>query len=260
MAKTYGEAAARMRAGERFWSAWSTIPSAELVAELARGGFPLVVLDMQHAGYDFAAMRAGVAAAAGAGATAGVRVPVDAPHEISRALDQGAEIVVVPMVNTPADARRAVAFAKYPPLGERSWGPVGATAVHGLAGGGDYLAVANEATALLVMIETRQALDELDAILAVDGVDGVFVGPSDLSISLSGGRALAPAAPETMETVRAIGERARAAGKLAGVFCLDPGQVAVAKAAGFSLIALGAERAMIRRGVADLLASAADAA
>lgn len=256
MASRYGETVRRIRAGETIYMAWSSIPSAELSAELAIGGFPIVNLDMQHGGHDFASARAGVGAIVAAGGAAAVRVPVDAFAEISRVLDQGAEFVIVPMVNSAADARRAAAFAKYPPIGERSWGPATAMGVHAIGASTEYLAAANERTALMAMVETREALDNLDEILDVPGIDAVFVGPSDLSISLSDGAAFEPGGAGTMETAAGIAARARAAGKFAAIFCLSMHQVAAARGAGFSVIALGVERALIRKAAADAIAAA----
>ena len=92
------------------------------------------------------------------------------------------------MINTPADARAFAAAAKYPPIGERSWGPHRATTLAGLPDQSVYLREANDHVVTLAMIETRTALDNLDAIVDTPGIDGLFLGPSDLSIALSGGK------------------------------------------------------------------------
>ena len=109
-----------------------------------------------------------------------VRVPTNEPGIIGRVLDAGALAVVIPLVNTPEDAAAAVAACRYPPAGTRSMGPVGAGTRHGR---GLLRPIANEHVACIPMIETRQAVERVDEILAVPGVDAVYVGPADLSIS-----------------------------------------------------------------------------
>ena len=111
---------------------------------------------------------------------------------MSRALDFGAEGIIAPMINTAADARAFAAAAKYPPVGERSWGPHRVTSLAGLADQSVYLREANDNVITLAMIETRTALGNLDAIVDTPGIDGLFLGPSDLSIALSDGKSLDP--------------------------------------------------------------------
>ncbi len=128
-----------------------------------------------------------------AGSAPIVRVPVGDFATVSRVLDFGAEGIIAPMINTPADARALAASAKYPPIGERSWGPHRATTLAGLADQTVYLREANDHVVTLAMIETRTALQNLDAIVDTPGVDGLFLGPSDLSIALSDGKKSRPA-------------------------------------------------------------------
>ena len=140
-----------------------------------------------------------------------VRVPVGEFALASRLLDAGASGILAPMINSGEDARRLVEFVKFPPLGQRSWGPRAALTLSGLDGPA-YLKAANAMTQAIAMIETRAALDALDEILGVEGVDGVFVGPSDLSIALSGGlsdRAARPGAHDRSAARRRAGQGAR---------------------------------------------------
>ena len=130
------------------------------------------------------------------GAAPVVRVPVGDFALVSRALDFGAEGIIAPMINTAADARAFAAAAKYPPIGERSWGPHRATTLAGLADQSVYLREANDHIITLAMIETRTALANLDAIVDTPGIDGLFLGPSDLSIALSNGGSLDPLSNE----------------------------------------------------------------
>jgi 4-hydroxy-2-oxoheptanedioate aldolase len=151
-----------------------------IVAEMAsRAGFDFVCVDLQHGFADFdrlAAMVQGVAAGA---ATPVVRVPDNQAWMIGRALDAGAMGVIVPLVNTPADARRAADACRYPPAGSRSIGPIAAS-----VRSPSYVADAARDVLCIVMIETVEAVEHADDIVATPGVDMVYVGPSDLSLSM----------------------------------------------------------------------------
>src|SRR5712692_1925175 len=165
--------ARRLRAGETVHSGWCGLPY-PIVAELVgREGFPAVTLDGQHGLWDTAALVAGVAAVRLAGAAPIVRIPVGEFASASRALDFGAEGIIAPMINTEADARAYVSFAKFPPLGERSWGTHRATTLTNIADQTVYLREANDLIVTLAMIETKTALSNLDAITATPGIDGL---------------------------------------------------------------------------------------
>src|SRR5437868_3306903 len=188
--------AARLRAGEIIHSGWCGLPY-PIVAELVgREGFPAVTLDGQHGLWDIASMVSAIAQLRLAGTAPIVRVPVAEFATVSRALDFGAEGIIAPMINTPADARAYVAFAKFPPVGERSWGPHRATTLANMPDQKVYLRDANELTVTFAMIETQTALDNLDAIAATPGIDALFLGPADLSIALSKGGNVDPMAGE----------------------------------------------------------------
>src|ERR1700733_1004008 len=150
--------AGRLRAGETIYSGWCGL-AAPLVAEvIAREGFGAVTIDMQHGLWDITQVVDAIAAIRHGGAAPVVRVPLSDFATASRALDFGAEGIISPMINTPADARAFVAATKYPPLGERSWGPHRATMLAGLADQKVYLKDGNDLTFTLAMIETRAAL------------------------------------------------------------------------------------------------------
>ena len=190
----------RLEAGETLYTAWATMPD-PLVAEfVARSGFDAVTLDMQHGNLSTESAMRGIAAITLAGKPAIVRVPIGRFEMASRALDFGACAVIALMVNTVTDAKAFAAAMKFPPLGERSWGPTRVLALHGIAGPQAYLETANHDTLAIAMIETRAAYSALDDILAVDGIDGVFVGPSDLSNSMG----VAPGSPETEAAIQTV--------------------------------------------------------
>ena len=188
--------ARRLRAGETVFSGWCSLPYPLVAETLGREGFAAVTIEGQHGLWDVASMLTGIAAVRQGGAAPVVRVPVGDFALASRVLDFGAEGLIAPMINTAADARAFAASAKYPPVGERSWGPHRATALAGLADQSVYLREANDHVITLAMIETRMALQNLEAIVDTPGIDGLFLGPSDLSIALSDGKSLDPTSKE----------------------------------------------------------------
>src|SRR6476659_4603458 len=158
--------ARRLRAGETVHSGWFGL-SCPIVAELlGREGFPAVTLGGQHGLWETGSIVSGVAQVRQSGAAAIVRIPVGEFATASRALDFGAEGIIAPMINTPSDARAYVSFAKFPPIGERSWGPHRATTLANMPDQKVYLREANDLTVTFAMIETRTALDNVEAIAA----------------------------------------------------------------------------------------------
>jgi 4-hydroxy-2-oxoheptanedioate aldolase len=165
--------------------AWLTIPSGFAAEIMAHAGFDWACVDMQHGVIDYAQMVGMLQAMSETDVTPLVRVPWNEPGIIGKSLDAGARGVIVPMVNSVADAERAVRACRYAPVGARSYGPLRAN----LSVGPDYYEHANSDVLCIVMIETREAVADVDAILSVPGIDAVYVGPADLSITLG----LAPA-------------------------------------------------------------------
>jgi 4-hydroxy-2-oxoheptanedioate aldolase len=172
----------RFAAGDTLFTAWSGITSAHLAGVIAATGYDCVTLDMQHGAHDVGSIFDCTHSVRRAGAHVIVRVPVGANDMVSRAFDFGAEAVIAPMINTVADAEAFANAAKYPPMGQRSWGPTRAMELNGDTSANDFFLAQNSRTLSFAMIETRQALECLDAILDLEGIDGVFVGPADLSI------------------------------------------------------------------------------
>lgn len=170
----------RLWAGEVLLGAWCMIPDALPAEALARAGYDWVLVDMQHGCMDFETALAMIRAIDLAGAAPIVRVPWNEPGIIGRLLDAGAMGVVIPMIQTAQDAQRAVEACLYPPAGRRSFGPVRV----GLRDGPAYFKSANSQVLVIPMIETAEALEQVDAIAHTPGVDALFVGPFDLSIAL----------------------------------------------------------------------------
>jgi len=242
--------AQRLHSGQTVFAGWAMLADPLVAETLARDGFAGVVLDAQHGLWDTASLIAGIGAAHHGGAAPVVRVPLGDFALVSRALDFGAEAIVAPMINSVEDARRFAAAAKYPPLGERSWGPQRAMVLQDRTVTTDYLREANEGTLTLAMIETPAALRDVDAIAATPGIDALFIGPYDLSTALSGGKAQDVSAPEVEQAIDKICAAAVKAGKIPGIYCRDAERgLAVAKR-GFKFITIGSDHGMLRDGIA----------
>ncbi len=245
-----------LRRGEgTLFSAWCSLREPAVAGVLAREAFDAVILDMQHGLYDVASAVTAIQFVAAAGKPAVVRIPVGEFATASRLLDAGAAGIIAPMINTVEDAWRFSAFTKYPPIGERSWGPHGGLALTGLQPA-DYFRQANGFSLALAMIETREALDLVDEILAVPGIDGAFIGPADLSIGLSHGETLDPLGPAVDHALHRIVGHARAAGKIASVFAHNPERAALFAQMGYSLIAVGTDAMLLRAGAQAALKTA----
>jgi len=245
--------ARRLRAGETVYSGWCFLASPLVAETIAREGFDAVVLDAQHGLWDTASTFAAIAAVCQGGAAPVVRVPLNDFAFVSRALDGGAEAIIAPMINTPTDARAFAAAAKYPPLGERSYGPFRAMTLQGRSTPLDYLREANEATLTLAMIETPTALANVDEIAATPGIDALFIGPYDLSTSLSAGKAQDIMAPEVEAAIDRIRDAAVKAGKIPGIFCRDAERAVAMTKRGFRFITVGNDVGFLRDSAAAAL-------
>lgn len=247
--------AARLAADETVFTAWSAVPDALVVEALAATAMEAVTLDMQHGGHSEDSVLRALAPVIAAGKPALVRIPVGRFDIASRVLDFGAEAVIAPMVNSLDDARAFAASVKYPPVGQRSWGPTFAMPRRG-GDQGDWLRRSNAETLAFAMIETREALAIVDDILDVPGIDGVLVGPSDFSIAWTDGQAVNPSLDDMMEAIAHIAARARAAKKHAAIYVVDPALVGRFVGMGYRLIALGGEHRYMALGTASLLEAA----
>jgi len=159
---------------------WLSVPSSFSAEVMAHTGWDSLCIDTQHGMIDFQTAFSMMQAISTTGVTPIVRVPWNEPAAIMKCLDAGAFGVICPMINTRADAERLVATCRYPPAGFRSCGPTRAA----LYGGGDYQAKANETIVVFAMIETAEAVANLDSILSTPGLDAIFIGPNDLAISM----------------------------------------------------------------------------
>jgi 4-hydroxy-2-oxoheptanedioate aldolase len=239
-----GKLARSLREGG-VYSAWCGINDPQIAEALAREDFDAVTLDMQHGSVDLVGAARAILSVALAGKPTVVRVGVGDFASASRIADSGAAGVIAPMINSAADARLFAEFMKFPPLGRRSWGPRACGPLSGFVGPA-YLHEANAITLAIAMIETREALDALDDILATPGIDGVFVGPSDLSIALSVGGVVEPRGAAVEAALTQIADSARKAGKFAGLFCFDGAQAKAARARGIAFTSISTDALLLR--------------
>lgn len=201
------------KAGRPLVNGWMMTPEPALLELMAQHGWDSVTLDLQHGQIDAAQARTLARTALGLGLPLMARLASNDPVSICRLLDDGFEGLICPMVNSAQEAQELANAAHYPPKGNRSFGPVRASAVHGA----DYWRTIADHLVVLAMIETRQALDALPDILSIDGLGGVYVGPADLGLSLTGAPTREPDEPGLIATIDDIRAKAQAANKLAAI-------------------------------------------
>lgn len=228
---------------------WLAVPSSFSAEVMAQQGWDSLTIDLQHGVVDYQAMVGMLQAISTTDTVPVVRVPWLEPGIIMKVLDAGAYGVVCPMVNTRDEAARLVAYTHYAPRGTRSFGPVRAS----LYGGTDYAQHANDTIVAFAMVETAQALDNLDAILSVEGLDAIYIGPSDLSLALGCRPVFDDVDPKVAEAIDHIVARARAHGVVAGIHNGRPDVAQARVAKGFRFVTLGSDARLLAAGSQDLL-------
>jgi 4-hydroxy-2-oxoheptanedioate aldolase len=228
---------------------WLAVPNSFSAEVMAHQGWDSLTIDMQHGVIDYAAMVTMLQAISTTPTVPVVRVPWLEPGIIMKSLDAGAYAVICPMVSTREDAQKLVAYTHYAPRGTRSFGPVRAS----LYGGPDYPQHANDTIVAFAMIETAQALDNLDTILSVEGLDAIYIGPSDLSLALGCKPDFDNPEPKAAQAIEHILERAQAHGVVAGVHNGVP-EVARARAAkGFRFVTVSSDSRLMAAGSQQIL-------
>lgn len=220
---------------------------AQLAGQIARLPFDGVTLDMQHGMIGFTDAVPMIGAIAAVGKTPIVRTLWNDPGLIGQAFDAGAAIVIAPMINSKVQCEALVKAAKYPPHGQRSWGGYTMVQVANTTAG-EYLKNANRDTMVFAMIETREALELVDDIASVPGLDGLFVGPSDLSIALSNGAGIDKTAPYTLEAMDKVAEACQRNHLVAGAFAGSPDVMTQYMARGFNFLAAVVDVDLLRSG------------
>ncbi len=229
---------------------WLAIGNSFSAETMAHQGWDTLTIDLQHGVVDYQAMVTMLQAISTTATVPLVRVPWLEPGILMKTLDAGAYGVICPMVNTREDAQKLVAWTTYAPRGTRSFGPVRAN----LYGGADYPEHANDTIVRFAMIETAQALDNLDAILSVEGLDAIYIGPSDLSLALGCKPTFDDVDAPVAQAIDHILERAKAHGIVAGIHNGGPDAARARIAKGFRFVTVSSDARLIAAGAQQVLA------
>jgi len=239
------------KAGAAAVNGWLAIPSGFSAETMAHQGWDSLTVDLQHGVVDYQAMIPMLQAISTTGTVPVVRVPWLEPGILMKSLDAGAYGVICPMVNSRQDAQNLVAWTHYAPRGTRSFGPIRAL----LYGGADYATHANDTIVTFAMIETARALDNLDDILSVEGLDAIYIGPSDLSLALGCKPVFDDVDPPAAQAVDHILARARAHGIVAGIHNGTP-QAALARIRkGFQFVTVSSDARLMAAGAQQVMAA-----
>ena len=230
---------------------WLAIGNSFSAETMAHQGWDALTIDLQHGMVDYQAMVPMLQAISTTDTVPVVRVPWLEPGILMKALDAGAYGVICPMISTREDAQRLVAYTHYAPRGTRSFGPVRAV----LYGGPDYQEHANETIVTFAMIETAQALDNLDQIMSVEGLDAIYIGPSDLSLALGCRPVFDDVDPKAAEAIDHVLERAKAHGLVAGIHngSTDAASQRIRK--GFQFVTVGSDARLMAAGAQAVVAT-----
>jgi 4-hydroxy-2-oxoheptanedioate aldolase len=236
-------------------NSWCGVPSSFSAEVMAHAGWDSLVVDMQHGMIDYQMMVPMLQGISTTNTVPLVRVPWNDPAYIQKALDAGAYGIICPMINNKAEAEKFVSSMRYAPLGSRSSGPIRAM----LYGGADYHAKANDIVVAFGMIETKEAMDNLDEIMSVKGLDAIYVGPSDLSISH--GHPPGGDKPDEwmMDALKKILAACKKHKVQPGIHCGAPAYAKKMIAMGFNFVTVGGDTAFVRAAAAAAVAEMKDA-
>ncbi len=234
-------AKAILSGGGRVVNAWCSIASSHIAEALAHQGFDAVTVDLQHGAIDYAQAFQMLQAISTSSATPFVRVPWNEPGILMKVLDAGAYGVICPMINTRKDAEAFVGACRYPPIGWRSFGPNRAVYYAGTG----YWQNANNEVVLLAQVETAEAVANIDAILSVPGLDGIYVGPGDLSLSMGVAPSMAPDSQPVLDAMANVRAKTRAKGLIAAVHTDGPATALERYSEGFQFCSLQTDMRML---------------
>ena len=233
-------------------NAWCSIPSMVTAEMTSMNDFDSITIDMQHGLVDYQAALSMLQVISGSGKTPMVRVPWNEPGIIMKALDAGALGIICPMINTPEDAQNFVGATRYAPLGYRSSGPTRAMMIHG----SQYHDEADEKIISFAMIETVEALENVEKIAATDGLTGIYIGPSDLSISMGYKPGLDRQEPEMIEAIKKIENACKKNNIKVGIHCLSPSYLKDKLSNGYDLATLASDIRIYAEGLSNKLKEA----
>jgi len=231
----------RLAAGETVYNGWLHLPGGVSAEVMGHAGYDALTVDLQHGLIGDGGLVGALEAIAATPAAPLVRVPWLHPPDLMRALDAGAVGVICPMIDTPQQAAALVHACRYAPAGGRSYGPTRARMIYG----DGYPVRADNDTLILAMIETRAALENLDAILDTPGLSGVYVGPADLSLSLSGTATLDFSVGEVAGAVEGIAQGCAERGLIPGIFTQGGALARHAMGLGYRFVTAGSDFALL---------------
>lgn len=231
---------------------WISLSDPVVVEIIGRAGFDFLLIDGEHSPFNETGLRDALIACDNTPAEAVIRVRANEEPRIKLALDLGADGVLVPMVSTLDDARKAVGAAKYPLLGSRGVAPWRASKYYQEAD--EYIAGANDATALIIQIEHKDAVAAIDDIIAVEGVDAIFVGPADLTASL--GHGTNTGNPDTLAAIERIAKACTARGMAMAIDCASAEHMSRWHALGFRFFTFSADIGYLDKGARAAAAAA----
>lgn len=232
----------------RATNVWLSVPAAYSAEIIAHQGFDSVTIDLQHGQSDYGSMSAMLTAISTTATVPLVRVQWNDPGEVMRALDAGAYGVICPTINNRAEAEKFVGACRYAPLGYRSVGPNRAL----LYAGSDYLAKSNETVLSIAQIETADGLKNVEEIASVKGLDMLYVGPSDLGLSLGREARMDQTDPVVVAAIDKVLATAHARGLSAGIYCVSNDYANAMFAKGFDLVTIASDAGLLMAGAANL--------
>ncbi len=241
------EVRSRWAAHEAAICGWLSIGNSYLAEVAGHSGADCILIDLQHGMTDVQSIIGMLQAISATPASPFVRVPSLDPPLLMKMLDAGAYGVVCPMVDSAEQAGALVEATRYPPAGNRSFGPARGL----LYGGADYFVHADQTIVRLAMIETAAGLDAVEAICAVDGLDGIFVGPNDLGLALGKGAAGDPTDPVVRAAISRCTAAAKRSGKHAGIFCPSGTVAARCIAEGFDFVVPNSDVNLLKAAMAS---------
>ncbi len=229
------------RKGETTLNGWLSIPEGFCAEVMANQGFDSLTIDIQHGVNDYLKSVDMLRAISTTDTVPLVRVSWLDPQSVMKILDAGASGIICPMINNKEEALKLVEYAYYPPMGKRSFGPIRAKFLYEE----EYDVCANDAILVVAMIETKEALDNLDAILSVDGIDAIYIGPADLSLNLGYKPKFDQEEPFIVDTIKHILNIAKKHNKYAGIHNATVGYALKMRELGFDFVTVGSDASFI---------------
>jgi len=234
---TFGQLRTGLDAGKKFVNGFCSAPSPIMAEFFARQGFDSITIDLQHGLIDYQTALTMLQAIAGAGVPAICRVPWNDPIPVMKALDAGFEAIICPMINNREEAEKFASYARYAPRGVRSFGPTRSLNVFGPS----YTQVANDQVVTFAMIETEAAVDHLEDILAVPEIDGIYIGPADLTLSMGFTPSILVTEQKVLEAIEHIRSVTKEKNKFVGIHCSSGAAVSEMLSRGFDLATISTD-------------------